>query len=84
MCLAIPAQIVKINGVLATANIGGVSKDISLALVDEVSVGDYVLVHVGYALSRIDAEEAERTLEQFRYVAEQVGLAWPDATPGPQ
>ena len=84
MCLAIPARIVAINGVLATADIGGVRKDISLALVDDVSVGDFVLVHVGYALSRIDAEEAERTLEQFRYVAEQVGLAWPDSTPGPQ
>jgi hydrogenase expression/formation protein HypC len=64
MCLAIPARITEIDEALdsATVALGAVSKQISLALVDGVSVGDYVLVHVGYALNRLSPEEAERTL----------------------
>lgn len=64
MCLAIPARITAIDpsGLQATVTLGGISKDISLVLVDDVAVGDYVLLHVGYALSRISAEEAEQTL----------------------
>jgi len=64
MCLAIPARITAIDEALETATValGAVSKQISLALVDGVSVGDYVLVHVGYALNRMSPEEAERTL----------------------
>lgn len=65
MCLAIPARITAIDPATATAQValGAVSKAISLALVDEVAVGDYVLVHVGYALNKLSLEEAERTLE---------------------
>lgn len=65
MCLAIPARITAIDPTTATAQValGAVSKAISLALVDEVAVGDYVLVHVGYALNKLSLEEAERTLE---------------------
>jgi hydrogenase expression/formation protein HypC len=64
MCLAIPAQITSIDDAAdrATVALGGVSKQVSLALVDDAGVGDYVLVHVGYALSRISPEEAQRTL----------------------
>lgn len=64
MCLAIPAQIVSIDpdGQSARVSLGGVTKEISLALVDGVAVGDYVLVHVGYALNRLSEEEAARTL----------------------
>jgi hydrogenase expression/formation protein HypC len=64
MCLAIPAKIATIDpeGQTARVSLGGVTKEISLALVDEVAVGDYVLVHVGYALNRLSEEEAERTL----------------------
>ena len=50
---------------MARVNLGGVSKEISLALVDGVAEGDYVIVHVGYALNRIDPDEAERTLALF-------------------
>ena len=77
MCLAIPAQVVDIDGVMATVDVGGIRKDISLALVDGIEVGDYVVVHVGYALSRLDAEEAERTLALFAEVAEQARVPWP-------
>lgn len=66
MCLAIPARVVEIHdGDQAVVDLGGVRKDISLALVEGVSVGDYVIVHVGYALNRLDAEEAEKTLALF-------------------
>ncbi|MBR0566138.1 HypC/HybG/HupF family hydrogenase formation chaperone [Azoarcus sp. L1K30] len=66
MCLAIPARVVELlDGDNARIDLGGVKKEISLALVEGVAVGDYVIVHVGYALSRLDAEEAERTLALF-------------------
>ncbi len=63
MCLAIPARVVEINdNDQAIVDLGGVRKDVSLALVEDVAVGDYVIIHVGYALTRLDPEEAEKTL----------------------
>jgi len=65
MCLAVPARVTALDTATATATVslGGVRKEISVALVESVAVGDYVLVHVGYALNRISAEEARITLE---------------------
>lgn len=77
MCLAIPAKIVEINGLMATVDVGGVRKEISLALVDDVTVDDYVIVHVGYALNRLDPEEAEATLKLFQQIASESGIPWP-------
>ena len=66
MCLAIPARIEQlVSDSSAIVNLGGVRKEISLALVEDATVGDYVIVHVGYALQKLDQEEAERTLEMF-------------------
>lgn len=66
MCLAIPARIVEmLAGERCRVDLGGVRKDISLALVDGATLGDYVIVHVGYALARLDPNEAERTLALF-------------------
>jgi len=66
MCLAIPAHVVELlPGDLARVEVGGVRKDCSLALVDGVAVGDYVVLHVGYAIQRLDTAEAERTLALF-------------------
>lgn len=66
MCLAIPARIAeKLDNDMARVDLGGVRKEISLALIDGVEVGDYVIVHVGYALNKLDPEEAERTLQLF-------------------
>ena len=66
MCLAIPARIVELlAGDQCRVELGGVRKEISLALVDGAAVGDYVIVHVGFALSRLDQEEAEQTLALF-------------------
>jgi hydrogenase expression/formation protein HypC len=70
MCLAIPALIKSINGQQAIADIEGVTRDISLQLTPEAKVGDYVLLHTGYAISVIDAEEAEETLKLLREMAE--------------
>lgn len=67
MCLALPARVVDINTTADTATvaIGEVRKDVSLALVEDVEVNDFVLIHVGYALNKIDQQEAEKTLQLF-------------------
>ena len=67
MCLALPARVVAINeaGDTATVAVGEVKKDVSLALVEDIAVDDYVLIHVGYALNKVSEEEARKTLELF-------------------
>lgn len=66
MCLAIPARVIRLlDDCGAVVDIGGVQKEISLGLVEGVGAGDYVIVHVGYALARLDEEEAVRTLALF-------------------
>ncbi|MEW8069453.1 MAG: HypC/HybG/HupF family hydrogenase formation chaperone [Candidatus Thiodiazotropha endolucinida] len=67
MCLAIPAKVVAIDelGENATVLLGEVKKEVSLALVEDVSVDDFVLIHVGYALNKVSEEEAEKTLRLF-------------------
>ncbi len=67
MCLGIPARIVELrDGGMAVAEVGTVRQRVSLALLEGVQVGDFVIVHVGYALTRLDAHEAARTLEVLR------------------
>ena len=74
MCLAIPGQIISISGDdfsrMAKVNFGGVTKEIGLAFVPEARVGDYVIVHVGYALSVVDEEEAGKILEMLQEMDE--------------
>lgn len=66
MCLAIPALVVRLlEAEEAIIDAGGVEKRVSLALVPEAAAGDYVIVHAGYAISRLDAEEARGTLALF-------------------
>ena len=63
MCLAIPARIEQLgDDETAVVDLGGVRRRISLALLDDARLGDYVIVHVGFALHKLDAQEAERTL----------------------
>jgi len=77
MCLAIPAQVVELReGDNAVVDLAGVRKEISLALVDNVAVGDYVIVHVGYALNKLDPDEAAKTLALFA----EIGQFGDDAT----
>jgi hydrogenase expression/formation protein HypC len=72
MCLAIPVRVVeKKSDDAAIVDLSGIRKEISLALVDGVEVGDYVILHVGYALTKLDPDEAQRTLALFR----EAGLA---------
>ena len=70
MCLAIPALITSIEGTTAQAEIGGVERAISLALTPEAKVGDYVLVHTGFAIGVVDQEEAQETLRLLEELAE--------------
>ncbi len=67
MCLALPAEVIAIDEAsdMATVALGEVKKAVSLALVEDVSVGDFVLIHVGYALNKVSPEEAEKTLQLF-------------------
>ena len=66
MCLAIPVRVVELRDeATAIVDLGGIRKEISLALVDGVEVGDYVILHVGYALSKLDPDEAAKTLALF-------------------
>ncbi|MGQ9587799.1 MAG: HypC/HybG/HupF family hydrogenase formation chaperone [Thermoplasmata archaeon] len=69
MCLAVPAEVRSIEGHMATVDYGGVSRTANISLVD-AKVGDYVIVHAGYAIQVMDREEAEKTLELFREVLE--------------
>ncbi len=66
MCLAVPAQIVSIEGTKARAQMSGVEKEIDVTLTPEVVPGDWVVVHVGYALQRIDPEKAQETLNAMQ------------------
>ncbi|MBI3777953.1 MAG: HypC/HybG/HupF family hydrogenase formation chaperone [Gammaproteobacteria bacterium] len=70
MCLAIPAKVVqRLDNDQALVEVGGVRNRISLLLVDGVEVGDYVIVHVGFAIARLDAEEAQKSLALFDEIA---------------
>ncbi len=75
MCLAIPGQIISLSDdgdpLMRTGHIGfsGISKDISLAYVPEAKIGDFVIVHAGFALSVLDAEEAQASLQAFQELA---------------
>ncbi len=70
MCLAIPIRVEALLGdQMARVTLSGVSKVVSIALLEDVNVGDYVLLHVGYALTRLDPDEAQQTLELMREAA---------------
>ncbi len=72
MCLAIPALVKSIDGLEAEVEISGVSRRASIMLTPKAKVGDYVLLHTGYAINVLDQEEAQKTLELFREIAESV------------
>ena len=98
MCLAVPGEVIEIyekDGTqVAQVDFGGVTKEVCLAYVPDIQVGDYTIVHVGFALQRLDEQSAKETLELFRQMgeldaefgdhwgraAEQSGLPLPDLT----
>ncbi|MCG8565304.1 MAG: HypC/HybG/HupF family hydrogenase formation chaperone [Desulfobacterales bacterium] len=68
MCLAVPSKIVEINETMATVSVDGVTREASIMLLDDVAVGDYVIVHAGFAISRMDEQAALQTLEDMRTI----------------
>ena len=72
MCLAVPAQIVESEDMLATVDVGGVQRQVSMLLLPEAQIGDYVLIHAGFAMQQIDEEEAKLTWSLLQEMAEHV------------
>lgn len=73
MCLAIPGKIVEIvdaENHIAKVDVGGVRRNVNIGMLDETKVGDYVLIHVGFAMSKIDEHEAEETLRVLNEIGE--------------
>jgi hydrogenase expression/formation protein HypC len=66
MCLAIPAKVLEIHGEKAIVDFGGVRREAWITLVDNVKIGDYLIIHTGYAIQILDKKEAEETLKLFR------------------
>src|SRR5690349_7829295 len=88
MCLAVPGKILSVAGEDALqrtgrVSFGGIVKEVNLAFVPEATVGDYVVVHVGLAISTVDEEEAERTLQYFREMGELAELSESGESSGP-
>jgi hydrogenase expression/formation protein HypC len=76
MCLAVPGQVVAVQDDplrTGTVSFAGITKTVSLAMVPEAAVGDYVIVHVGFAISRVDEEAARRSFELYRTMARRDG-----------
>ncbi|OFX83207.1 MAG: hydrogenase assembly protein HypC [Bacteroidetes bacterium GWF2_33_16] len=71
MCLSIPGKIIRINGDLADVSVGGTIVIVGMQMIDDVKEGDYVLVHAGFALQKINKKEALETLKLFREMGEE-------------
>ncbi len=72
MCLAIPMKIIEVDGVTAVTEVDGVKRRARLDLLPEAGVGDYVLVHAGLAIAKVDAAAAQETLDLLRKLADEV------------
>jgi hydrogenase expression/formation protein HypC len=72
MCLAIPMRLSEIEGTIAVAEVDGVTRQVRLDLLPEATLGDYVLIHAGLAIARVDAEHAEETLALIRNLVDEV------------
>ena len=70
MCLAVPVKVLKIDGLLAMVELGGLSRQASLMLLPDTQVGDYVILHAGFAIQKLDEMEAEETIRLFNEFAE--------------
>ena len=81
MCLAVPGRIIELNGEKAVIDFDGIRRSVVVSLLQEPRVGEYVIVHAGFAISRLDVEEAERTYQLLAEM-EQAGEEVPTAAPG--
>ncbi len=68
MCLAVPSKIIEINDKVAKVDVDGVIRETSIMLMDDVKIGDYVIVHAGFAINKIDEQVALQTLEDMRNI----------------
>lgn len=75
MCLGIPAKVVELREGQAVVEVGGARREVSVMLLDGVAEGDYVILHAGFAIERLDPQEAERTLALFREISDAADLA---------
>jgi hydrogenase expression/formation protein HypC len=66
MCLSVPAKVLSIDGEMAVVSVGGTEYKASLQIIENVEVGDYILLHTGFAIQKLDVAEAEATLELFK------------------
>jgi hydrogenase expression/formation protein HypC len=73
MCLGVPARIIAVDGDRATVTLGGIEYRASLQLLEEAGVGDYVILHAGFAIEKIDPAEAEETIRLIRRISESSG-----------
>ncbi len=71
MCLAVPVKVLAINGVEASVELGGVVRSASLMLVPDTKVGDYILLHAGFAIQKLDEEEAGETIRLLNELAKE-------------
>lgn len=71
MCLGVPMRVISIDNETAVCEIDGVRREASLMMVDGVGVGDFVLIHAGFAIERLDEEDAKQTLQLFRELLDQ-------------
>jgi len=71
MCLAVPAKILSINGTSAMIDLAGTQREASLMLLENAAVGDWVIVHAGFAIEKITEEDAQQTFELLRGIIEQ-------------
>ncbi|RLC24628.1 MAG: HypC/HybG/HupF family hydrogenase formation chaperone [Deltaproteobacteria bacterium] len=68
MCLAVPSKIIDINDQIARVDVDGVIRETSIMLIDDAKIGDYVIVHAGFAINKVDEEAALQTLEDMRNI----------------
>lgn len=66
MCLSIPAKVISIEGELARVSVGGTEYEASIQMLEDVNIGDYILLHTGFAIQKISPEDAEETLKLFQ------------------
>jgi hydrogenase expression/formation protein HypC len=72
MCLAVPSKIIAINDEMGIVDVDGVKREVGLHLIENPMIGDYVIVHAGFAINKIDESEALETLKLFREITESV------------
>lgn len=70
MCLGVPARVMSVAGTSATVEVGGARREISVLLLEEVREGDWVILHAGFAISKLSPEEAQRTLQYLREISD--------------